>query len=184
MAAGRPRPTPGGSTPLPGGGLTGGGNDNPVVVRKPGSKYTYQLDVKFGRPGREKRYPELSRMSFLPSPDAPALLFMGVPENANSALFFVHPSLSHQGEGICTPSKAECNFLELGIGREHYLSVNDYEFRIHLLDVKRVKLSEERKQRKQARKTARLRSDRRDGPLADDALGDGYDWPLLVDGIG
>jgi hypothetical protein len=174
----------GGSTPLPGGGLTGGGNDNPVVVRKPGSKYTYQLDVKFGRPGREKRYPELSRMSFLPSPDAPALLFMGVPENANSALFFVHPGLSHQGQGICTPSKAECNFLELGIGREHYLSVNDYEFRIRLLDVKRVKLSTERKQRKQARRTAQLRSKRGAGPLADDAQGAGYDWPLLVDGIG
>ena len=96
-------------------------------------------------------------MSFLPSPDVPALLFMGVPEDEKSALFFVHPGLSHQGEGVCMPSKAKCNFLELGIGREHYLSVDDYEFRIQLLDIKRVKLSEERKQRAQARKTARLR---------------------------
>ena len=45
------------------------------------SRYTYQLDVKFGRPGREKRYQNLSRMSFLPSADVPALLFMGVPED-------------------------------------------------------------------------------------------------------
>jgi hypothetical protein len=168
-----------------GGGLTTGGSPQPPVsVKRPGSKFTYQLDVKFGRPGREKRYRSLSRMSFLPSPDVPALLFMGVPVDAGSALFFVHPSLSHAGEGECIPNKAECNFLELAVGREHFLSVNDYEFRIHLLDIKRVKLSTERKQRTQARKTARLRSGRGDGPLAGGAQGAGHDWPLLVDGIG
>jgi hypothetical protein len=167
-----------------GGGLTTGGDNPPVVVRKPGSKFTYQLDVKFGRPGREKRYPHLSRMSFLPSADVPALLFMGVPEDAKSALFFVHPSLSHAGEGVCVPSKAECNFLKLAIGRDHYLSVNDYEFRIRLLDINRVKLSKERKQRTQARKSARLRSGRGEGPLGGEAQGAAHDWPLLVDGIG
>jgi hypothetical protein len=169
-----------------GGGLTTGGGspEPPVSVKRPDSKYTYQLDVKFGRPGREKRYRSLSRMSFLPNADVPALLFMGVPVDANSALFFVHPSLSHAGEGECIPNKAECNFLELAVGREHFLSVNDYEFRIRLLDIKRVKLSEARRQRTQARKTARLRSGRGDGPLAGGAQGAGYDWPLLVDGIG
>jgi hypothetical protein len=172
------------STPSLGGGLTTGGSGNPPIVFRKRSRYTYQLDVKFGRPGREQRYPDLSRMSFLPSADVPALLFMGVPEDAKSALFFVHPGLSHAGEGVCMPSKSECNFLELGIGRDHFLSVDDYEFHIRLLGIHRVKLSQERKQRAQARKTARLRSGRGDGPLASGAQGAGYDWPLLVDGIG
>jgi len=167
-----------------GGGLTTGGDDPPVIVKRPGSKFTYQLDVKFGRPGREKRYPNLTRMSFLPSADVPALLFMGVPEDEDSALFFVHPSLSHAGEGVCIPSKAECNFLELAVGRDHFLSVDDYEFRIRLLGIKRVKLSQERKQRTQARKLAQKRAGRGDGPLAGDPQGTGYDWPMLVDGIG
>jgi hypothetical protein len=172
------------TTPSLGGGLTtGGGSNPPVVIRKP-SRYTYQLDVKFGRPGREKRYQNLSRMSFLPSADVPALLFMGVPQDEKSALFFVHPGLSHAGEGVCMPSKADCNFLELAIGRDHYLSVDDYEFRIRLLGIHRVKLSQERKQRAQARKTMRMRSGRGDGPLANGAEGAGYEWPLLVDGIG
>ena len=145
------------SSPSP--GLTTGGSDKPPVVFRKRSRFTYQLDVKFGRPGREKRYENLSRMSFLPSEDVPAVLFMGVPQDEKSALFFVDPNLSHAGEGECMPSKAQCTFLELGIGREHFLSVGDYEFRIRLLDIKRVKLSEERKQRYyglMARETARL----------------------------
>ena len=171
------------TTPPLGGGLTTGGGSNPPVVVRKRSRFTYQLDVKFGRPGREKRYPNLSRLSFLPSADVPALLFMGVPQDEKSALFFVHPSLSHAGEGVCMPSKADCNFLELAIGRDHFLSVDDYEFRIRLLGIHRVKLSEERKKRAQARKTSRLRSGRGDGPLGSGA-GAGYDWPLLADGIG
>jgi hypothetical protein len=177
----------GGSTdPGGSGGLdTTGGGEPPVVIRRPGAKFTYQLDVKFGRPGREKHYPSLARMTFLPSADVPALLFMGVPADEKSALFFVHPTLSHAGEGVCIPSKANCNFLRLAVGREHFLSVNDYEFRIKLLGVERVKLSTARKQRAAARKTSRTqRSARGDNPLGGDAGADQYDWPILVDGIG
>ena len=189
LGGGAPSPsddTSGSSPSLGGsnGGLTTGGTGNPPVVFRKRSRFTYQLDVKFGRPGREKRYPELARMSFLPSADVPALLFMGVPADEKSALFFVHPSLSHAGEGQCMPSKADCNFLKLEIGRDHYLSVDDYEFRIRLLGINRVKLSEARKQRAQARKTSRLRSGRGVGPLATGAEGAGYDGPLLADGFG
>jgi hypothetical protein len=163
-------------------GLDSTGGTPPTIVRKPGSKFTYQLDVKFGRPGREKRYPNLSRMSFLPNENVPALLFMGVPQDAKSALFFVHPTLSHAGEGVCIPSKSNCNFLKLAIGREEFLSVNDYEFRIKLLGIKRVKLSTERKQRVAQRKMSR-RSERGTGnsPVGGATQ---YKWPMLVDGIG
>ena len=181
----------GGSTPLPdlGGSTdpgTPGGGKPPVVVKRPSAKYTYQLDVKFGRPGREKRYRSLARMSFLPSAKVPALLFMGVPQAAKSALFFVHPTLSHAGEGVCIPSPTNCNFLELKIGRDHFLSVNDYEFRIQLLGVKRVKLSTEKK-RAAARKTSSShRSDRTagDDPIGGDAEATVDALPWLVDGIG
>jgi hypothetical protein len=189
LLGGGSSPSSGGESTTPplggsnGGGLTTGPSNPPPVTFRKRSRYTYQLDVKFGRPGREKRYPHLSRMSFLPSPDVPALLFMGVPQDEKSALFFVHPSLSHAGEGECLPSKSECSFLELAIGRDHYLSVDDYEFRIRLLDVNRVKLSEERKQRAQARKKT-LRSGRGDAPLGSGARDSGYEWPLLADGIG
>ena len=181
----------GGSTdPGGSGGLTpGGGSEPPVVIKRPGARFNYHLDVKFGRPGRETRYPSLARMSFLPSEKLPALLFMGVPVAAKSALFFVHPTLSHAGEGKCIPSRTNCNFLELKIGRDHFLSVNDYEFHIRLLGIKRVKLSAEKRQRAESRKTFESRRAGRPGDDGSDALaGDsgstGYDWPWLVDGVG
>ena len=162
---------PGGS----GGGLTTPG-ETPTVIKRPPVGFNYQLNVKFGRPGREKHYPSLARMSFLPSSKTPALLFMGVPVEAKSAIFFVHPTLSHAGEGICIPSKAQCNFLELKIGRDHFLSVDDYEFRVHLLGIKKVKVKED--EGSGVRKTSGSRRSAR-------AVADGeYDLPALVDGLG
>jgi hypothetical protein len=194
----------GGSGPVGDGNNQGPGSDPnfsptppsptpPPVVRQRNYRYNYQLDLRFGRPGREQRYPAVTRLSFLPSPSIPALLFMGVPVDEKSALFFVHPGLTHQGEGSCVPSKKNCNFLQLEIGEEHYLSANDLEFRIELLDIKRVKLSEEKKERAKARKASNGRRSARsyaDGAqpgtdvTAAEAVEDGLELPWLVDGIG
>jgi len=167
-----------------GGGLTTGGDTPAPVTRQPGAKYTYELDVKFGRPGREKRYRHLSRMSFLPNAKVPAMMFMGVPVDAKSAIFFVHPSLSHAGEGTCTPSPQNCNFLELPIGRDHFLSVNDYEFRIHLLGIHRVKLDEQATQQRQTSGTGRSDRGVGEGPLGRGDGAGGYDLPVIADGVG
>lgn len=177
---GPPTSVPGLDQPDSGGGLTTGG-DTPRVRR---TNFTYELDVKFGRPGREKRYRHLTRMSFLPNAKVPAMMFMGVPVGAKSAIFFVHPSLSHAGEGTCTPSPQNCNFLELPIGRDHFLSVNDYEFRIHLLGIHRVKLDENATQ--QRKTSGNSRSDR---GVGEGALGRGdgggtYEVPPIADGVG
>lgn len=189
-----------GSSPTPGLGGSGPGSDPqlppagstppPLIVKRPGQNYTYELDLRFGRPGREKRYRNVSRMSFLPNANLPALLFMGVPVDAKSALFFVYPGLSHQGEGDCMPSADQCNFLKLAVGKEHYLSANDYEFHIKLLDVNRVKLSDAKKRDEGVRKASGGRRSLRGegeaaapGEQSDEAVEeDEYLW--LVDGIG
>jgi hypothetical protein len=182
-------PTPGGPDSAPGfgspdtGGLTTGGDNPPPVVNRPDSKYTYELDVKFGRPGNEKRYRHLSRMSFLPSPKVPALLFMGVPVDAKSAIFFVHPSLSHQGEGECIPSEQNCNFIQLAIGRDEFLAVNDYEFRMHLIGIHRVKLDPNAGQARQTSGAPRLGRNSGEGALSGGDA-DVHELPALVDGIG
>ena len=158
----------------------------PVVVKRPGSRFNFQLDIKMGRPGREKRYPHVARLSFLPSPSLPALLFMGVTEDEKHALFFVHPGLSHAGEGDCMPSNAKCNFLKLKIGQEHFLSANDHEFHIKLLGIDRVKLSDEKMQREKVRKASSSRRSARssaEGSTGDPA-DEQYEMPFLVDGIG
>lgn len=165
----------------------------PPVVKRRNYRYNYQLDLRFGKPGREKRYPAVTRLSFLPSPSVPALLFMGVPVDEKSALFFVHPGLTHQGEGSCVPSAKNCNFLQLGIGEQHYLSANDHEFSIELLEVNRVRLSKEKEERAKARKASNGRRSARSyaegaTPGADvtagEAAAEQTDFPWLVDGIG
>jgi len=177
---GPPESVPGFGQPDSGGGLTTGG-DTPLVRR---TNFTYELDVKFGRPGSERRYRHVSRMSFLPSEKVPALVFMGVPADAKTAIFFVHPGLDHAGEGTCIPSPANCNFLELKIGLDHFLSVNDFEFRIHLLGIHRVKLSDAATQQRQTRGANRVDRKVGEGPLA---RGDGegeFEMPALVDSVG
>ena len=182
-----------GSTPPAGGGDLGGPTTPPSVpkldtVTPKRRLYTYQLSVKFGRPGREQRYPELGRMSFLPRPNLPVLLFLGVPEGARSAIFLVHPGMTHQGEGSCVPSPRQCNFLELEIGEQHYVAANDLEFRVELLKIKRVPLSQEKKQRAAARKASQRRlsrggTDGAPGGATGDASAE-PEFPWLVDGIG
>lgn len=178
-SSGPPSSVPGFGPPDSGSGLTTGGS-NPPTVARPDTKYTYELDVKFGRPGREKRYRHLSRMSFLPNPKLPALLFMGVPVDAKSAIFFVHPTLSHQGEGECIPSETNCNFIQLAIGRDEYLAVNDYEFRLRLLGIHRVKLDPEAGQARQTSGTNRSGRDSGEGALGSGAAADGRELPPLV----
>lgn len=179
----------GSSGPTGGGGLGSSPTPAPTppkldIVKPKQRLYTYQLALKFGRPGREVRYPAVTRMSFLPRPTLPALLFMGVKEGERAAVFFVHPGMTHQGEGACVPSPKNCNFLELEIGEQHYLAANDYEFRIQLLKINRVPLSREKKQRAAARKASQRRLSRGESAEATGAAAGDMQLPWLVDGIG
>lgn len=182
-----------GSTGGTGGGGGTGTTPTPTppedlnIIKPKRRLYTYQLDLKFGRPGREQHYPAVSRMTFLPRPTAPVLLFMGVPQGERSAIFFVNPGMTHQGEGSCSPSPKDCNFLELKVGQEHYLSAYDYEFRVELLKVKRVPLSKEKQQRAAARKATQRRLSRGGGDAGagtESVTGPGdFTFPWLVDGM-
>lgn len=166
-----------------------GGKPPRIVVRPRRYRFNYQLDVRVGRPGQEQRRRNVSRLTFLPRRSMPALLFMGVPVKAQTALFFVYPGLAHQGDGDCVPNRKHCNFLELEVGDRHYLSANDREFRITLLAIKRVKLRKEKKQRAAARKAERRRSERTGGdesaPGTGPVAGEPAEvLPWLVDAIG
>lgn len=184
-------PKPGGGTATPsvpdsggGGGATGGSPPGSSRESKPQRAfYNFRLDVKFGRPGREKRYRSLSRMSFLPRPSLPVAMYMGVSEERDRAVFVVHGGMSHQGHGVCVPSGAKCHFLELKVGRDHYFSANDREFRMKLIGIKRVRADRDVKASGSARGSApTARSERR--TKGDGSGDDELPWPVLVDGVG
>jgi hypothetical protein len=148
-------------------------------VKHRNSFYNFRLDVKFGKPGRERRYRSLSRLTFLPSASLPVALFMGVNEARNKALFFVYPGLNHQGEGVCIPKPTNCDFVQLAEGDEHYFSAGDREFRMQLLAVKRVKASVDKRDRRVAQRRAA-----RSGDGGAGAAGASYEMPWVVDGSG
>jgi len=179
-----------GSTGVSGSTGTGGSTDvspppsdgdSPTVAPDPPAKtppvkketafYNFRLDLKWGRPGREKRIKSMSRLSFLSVSGHPVAIFLGVDETERNALFLVTPGLNHQGEGKCIPKPAKCNYLSLAEGKEHYLSANGHELRMELRDIKRVKATDDKKLRAVAHKAS------------DDAL-DSYEPPALVDTVG
>ena len=184
--------TGGGSTGDTGGGTGGGTTDpgtgtvptDPPPVKKETAFYNFRLDLKFGKPGREKRMASMSRLSFLSVVGQPVALFLGVDETERKALFLVTPGLNHQGEGECIPKPTQCDFMSLAIGKEHYFSANDHEFRIELLDINRVKASAEKKEREIARKAAERRAERAGDGADGDPAPEPYEWPLLVDSAG
>ena len=153
-------------------------------VKRETSYFNFRLDVKFGKPGREKRYESLSRLSFLQGAGMPIALFLGVTEDQDKALFLVYPGLNHQGEGECIPKPTRCDFLSLEVGREHYFSANDYEFHMQLGAIKRVKIEEDKLERKVARRAAARRAARGGDGAASQEAPEPYPWPLLVDAGG
>ena len=178
------------------GGSTGG-SDSPAPVPTPpadappvkreSASYNFRLDLEFCQTGREKRYRSMSRLSFLQGFGVPIALYLGVNEDEKHALFLVYPGLNHQGEGECLPKPTQCNFLSLRVGREHYFSGDDREYRIELRGIKRVKLADEKKQRHVARKAARSSGRSSDFGVtggAGSTVVEPYDWPLVADGVG
>jgi hypothetical protein len=173
-------------TPSNGGGgdTTTPGTPTTPPVQKETAFYNFRLDIKFGKPGREARSKSAPRMSFFKAQGQPIALFLGVTEDAKHATFLVTPGLNHQGEGVCKPKPTQCNFMVLGIGKEHYFSANDLEYRMELLDINKVKASVDKRARETAKRSALRRAARSGDGGASSASTEQYDWPFLVDGEG
>jgi hypothetical protein len=100
MAGGSGASTPGGS-----GGSGGGGT----------RYFTYTVDVKFGS-RKPKSYKSLATLDLLPDDQNPIVSFMGMTDNAKTAVFFVvDPAFEADGEGKCSPSADDCRFIYLGV---------------------------------------------------------------------
>jgi hypothetical protein len=136
----------GGSTG--GGGTTGGGTTPtaPTTPTTPGkrnvARYSYVIDVTFKHNGRTRRLRGMQRLSMLPGPTDPALLFLGVSAAGDDAVFLVDSRLDARGEGSCTPSAAECATVAIGAGLEHFFTDdngNSYSLRVD--EIRKVRVS-------------------------------------------
>jgi hypothetical protein len=119
-------------------GASGGGSTEPQTFY-----YTYAADVRFGKEGNLDRK-TLQQFRSLPSSQDPVVVFMGVKEDGETAIFLLSSAASTTGEGNCEPDDT-CTFLYMKKGDEQRIeAVNSddeiitYELVLLDIDVKRT----------------------------------------------
>jgi hypothetical protein len=131
-----------------GGGLSGDGDGSSTdtsggTTTPEAFYYTYTADVRFGKEGNLDRK-TLSQFRSLPSSEDPVVVFMGVREDGETAIFLLSSAATSTGEGNCEPDDT-CTFLYMKKGDEQRLeavNANDeivtYELVLLDIDVKRT----------------------------------------------
>jgi hypothetical protein len=132
--------TSSGSTPS--GGDSGTGSSG--ATTKPQTfYYTYAADVRFGKEGNLDRK-TLQQFRSLPSSQDPVLVFMGVKQDGETAIFLQSAGATSTGEGNCEPDDT-CTFLYMKKGDKQRIEavtenneVVTYELVLLDIDVKRT----------------------------------------------
>ena len=106
--------------------------------------FTYSVDVLTGPAGDTRRRNNLQNLTVLPSKSNPVAVYLGVTDGGKKAAFMLSPDVvGNSGDGFCTPSPSQCQFLELRQGEEQKL---DYapggEPDTYVLDVKDIRLEQ------------------------------------------
>jgi hypothetical protein len=106
---------------------SGGGTSSPVTTptttpSTPSSSTTtpvkwfrYTADLSFGEAGNLKTLKSVADFTLLPDDKTAAVVFMGVSNDAKSAIFFIaDPAFTASGEGECN-DKQDCRFVKLSL---------------------------------------------------------------------
>lgn len=101
----------------------------------------YRVNLRFGEAGRQRTIRDIARLSPLPNSDKPFFIFLGVLAGGKKAVFLVGADAAVTGDGVCRPSRTNCETVEMGRGdtvfldRETSEGVTQYE--LDLLSVRR-----------------------------------------------
>jgi hypothetical protein len=114
-STGAGEPSSGGVAPSDGDGGGDGGSGQPQAKNQ---KYTYAIDLTLSTDGKPEKIKRLKRLEALPSSRNPLLVFLGVTEKGDEAVFLVDSTLNPTGEGRCKPSRKDCSFLHLNADEE------------------------------------------------------------------
>jgi hypothetical protein len=125
----------GGSGNSGGSGSSGGGNTQTVYSY-------YQTDITIGEAGGTPvPAHNLTQFQFLPSPDKPALVYLGTASSGKQALFLVSKDVpSVGGNGVCFPSADACQLLGLnaGAGADFYYGPDGKTYHVQVTKIKHV----------------------------------------------
>jgi hypothetical protein len=110
--------------------------------------YRYTVDVSLGERGKDAQKIEgVKQTQLLPDGDAPVLAYMGLADDAKTAVFFIiDPAYTAQGEGKCRPKGDDCRFIYLGVNEDGdeesiFTADGESEYTLKLLKINREGIS-------------------------------------------
>lgn len=136
--SGTTTPAPGGTSGAGGSGTASGGG---TTAPKPIQYAIVHLDLRFGKAaGTLKTYRDVARLTALPSSESPVAIFLGIRKDLKTAVFMLSTDVHAQGDGTCTPSRKDCEAVELKEGQTELLDVaaNDGKVTQYELDLVKV----------------------------------------------
>jgi len=143
-------------------GSTGTANTAPTT-KKQTFYYTYTVDVKFGKTGKEDAK-TLTKFRALPGSDNPIVVFIGVRNDGETAVFLVSANATTTGDGKCSPSDTECTFLYLKKKQSRTIEavdadggITDYTLELTGINVKKTKGPERAQSHSSSSKASRAR---------------------------
>ena len=108
--------------------------------------YVDAVDLTFGAVGQRARtYRDVARLSPFPSARNPLIVYLGLKNDRQTAVFLVSSAVTPYGLGTCVPSPTNCDFLDLKVGQPEALLVVDtlnnvaqYQFEVSAIHLHQV----------------------------------------------
>jgi hypothetical protein len=135
-------PPAGTGTPSPDDGNSPSGGA-PTPPPKPQKTYAVAaVDVRFGKAsGNQHTHENLPRLRALPSATRPIVIFLGMRKGLDTAVFLLSSDVHAQGDGTCTPSRAECTAIEVREGDVVLLDVTGADGRVTQYELDLLKIT-------------------------------------------
>jgi hypothetical protein len=103
------------TTPLTSPSTPRSSSDTSTTTTTPVKWFRYTADISFGVDGSEKTMKSVENFTLLPDDKTAAIVFMGVSNDAKSAIFFIaDPAFTPSGEGECNDTQ-DCRFVKLAL---------------------------------------------------------------------
>jgi len=116
----------------------------------------HSVQVRFGDIATgELKTRNVKRLTSLPGGTNPAVLYLGLSENKQSAVFLVDAGVEVVGDGRCDPSPDSCETLVLEPGETVFLTRGERQFELDLIEIYSRKTTDKAEARKSRTEVAK-----------------------------
>jgi hypothetical protein len=110
---------------------------NSPVVHAAATKY--RVAWRWGVEGSQAGNHDVARLTALPTPSAPALIYLGLLKRKASmvALFLVQPGAKLEGDGRCLPDPNACHVLKMRAHQSEVVTFGQVRYRLDVAHIQR-----------------------------------------------